>query len=111
MHTFFLTWSATTFARLPLLTQDNEQLFLLGIFGISNFLTGLLYVLISKKAKELSPYVLIIIPSAYLLGLLGIWSGGVYAHAAFFGKYFMFTYFALCILTFLNFLIQKRKAR
>jgi hypothetical protein len=108
MHTFILTWSATNFAKLDLINGSGEQVFLLGVFGISNFLTGFIYLLISKKAKELSPYVLMIIPLTYILGLIGIWSGGVRGEAAYEGKYFMFAYFAVCIITFISFLIQKK---
>ncbi len=108
MHTFVLTWSATNFAQLDLTTASSDQLFLLGIFGISNWLTGMLYILISRKARELSPYVLIIIPAAYLIGLFGIGMGGVHGQAAYDGKYFMLGYFAVCIITFLFFLLRKR---
>ena len=108
MHTFVLTWSASNFAKLDLTNGSGEQVFLLGVFGISNFLTGFIYLLISKKAKALSPYVLIIIPLTYLLGLIGIWSGGVRGAAAYEGKYFLIAYFAVCILTFISFIIQKK---
>jgi len=111
MHTFILQWSGTNIAKLPLLPMPNDQLFLLGIFGISNFLTGLIYLLISKKAKELSPYILILIPLAYTLWLIGISTSGVIASSSFYGKYFMFVYFGICIITFINFLIQKRESK
>ncbi len=51
------------------MTTPQDQVFLLGVFGISNFLTGFIYLLISRKAKELAPYMLIIIPLTYHLGL------------------------------------------
>jgi hypothetical protein len=107
MHTFLLTWSATNVAKLNMTAGSGDQVFLLGVFGISNFLTGFLYFLISRKARDLSPYVLIIIPLAYLLGLIGISSGGVHGQAAFEGKYFMLAYFAICVLTFISFLIHR----
>lgn len=107
MHTFLLTWSATNVAKLNMAIESSDQLFLLGVFGISNFLTGFIYFLVSKKARELSPYVLIIIPLTYLLGLIGIWSGNVHGQAAFEGKYFMLVYFSICIITFVTFQFQK----
>jgi hypothetical protein len=107
MHTFLLTWSAGNIAKFDMATAPKDQIFMLGVFGISNFLTGFLYFLISRKARELSPYVLIIIPLAYLLGLIGIWSGGVHGQAAFEGKYFMLVYFGVCVITFIGFLIQR----
>jgi len=107
MHTFLLTWSATNVAQLDMTAGSGDQVFLLGVFGISNFLTGFIYFLISRQARELSPYVLIMIPLTYLLGLIGIWSGGVHGQAAFEGKYFMLAYFAICIVTFIVFQFQK----
>lgn len=108
MHTFLLTWSAANFAKFDMATVPQDQVFLLGVFGISNFLTGFIYFLISRKARELSPYVLIIIPLTYILGLIGIWSGNVHGQAAFDGKYFMLAYFSVCIITFIIFQFQKR---
>ena len=107
MHTFLLTWSASNIAKLNMAIASSDQVFLLGVFGISNFLTGFIYFLVSKKARELSPYVLIIIPLTYLLGLIGIWSGNVHGQAAFEGKYFMLVYFSICIITFVTFQFQK----
>ena len=107
MHTFLLTWSATNIAKLNMAIESSDQVFLLGVFGISNFLTGFIYFLVSKKARELSPYVLIIIPLTYLLGLIGIWSGNVHGQAAFEGKYFMLVYFSICVITFVTFQFQK----
>lgn len=107
MHTFLLTWSATNVAKLNMAIESSDQVFLLGVFGISNFLTGFIYFLVSKKARELSPYVLIIIPLTYLLGLIGVWSGNVHGQAAFEGKYFMLVYFSICIITFVTFQFQK----
>ena len=107
MHTFLLTWSATNIAKLNMAIESSDQVFLLGVFGISNFLTGFIYFLVSKKARELSPYVLIIIPLTYLVGLIGIWSGNVHGQAAFEGKYFMLVYFSICIITFVTFQFQK----
>lgn len=108
MHTFLLTWSATNIAQLNMTVGSGDQVFLLGVFGISNFLTGFIYFLISRKARELSPYVLILIPLTYLLGVIGIWSGGVHGQSAFEGQYFMLVYLGICIVTFLVFQFQKR---
>jgi hypothetical protein len=99
LHTFEINWAAVTFAKLDLSFAANDQLFLLGIFGISNILTGLLYILISRKAKEITPYVLLIIPLSYLIGLIGLRLSGITPASAFEGKYFMYVYFATCIIT------------
>jgi hypothetical protein len=108
MHTFLLTWSATNIAKLDMTAGSGDQVFLLGVFGITNFLTGFIYFLISRKARSLSPYVLIIIPLTYLLGLIGIGSTGVHRQAAFEGRYFMLVYLGICVITFIVFLIQQR---
>ncbi len=111
MHTFLLNWSATNIAKLDIISSPNDQIFLLGVFGISNFITGFIYLIISKKARNLAPYILILIPLTYLFGLCGIWSNNIHGQAEFNGKYFMFVYFAICIVTFCIFLIQKFKLK
>ena len=65
----------------------------------------------SRKARELSPYVLAIIPATYLLGMIGIAVAGVQSQAAFPGKYFMMVYFAVCLVTVAVFLVQRRADR
>jgi hypothetical protein len=40
--------------------------------------------------------------------MAGIWSGNIHGQAAFDGKYFMLVYFAICIVTFIVFQIQKK---
>lgn len=107
MHTYLLTWSATNIAKLNI-AINTDQVFLLGVFGISNFLTGSIYLLISWKARKLSPYILILIPLTYLLGLIGIWINKIHAQAAFEGQYFMYGYFTVCIITFVLFLFFKK---
>ena len=111
MHTFLLRWAAVHVAGFDPATTPPDQYFLLGVFGISNFLTGFLYFLISRRARELAPYVLIIIPLTYLLGIVGIKIAGVHMQAAFGGQYFMFAYLALCVINFINFLIQRYTAK
>jgi hypothetical protein len=49
--------AARTFAKLDLSVPRQDQLILLGAFGISNFLTGALFHLISTMAAWLSPYI------------------------------------------------------
>ena len=111
MHTFLLRWAGVHIAGFDTVTTPPDQFFLLGAFGISNFLTGFLYLLISRKARELSPYVLAIIPATYLLGMIGIAVAGVQSQAAFPGKYFMMVYFAVCLVTVAVFLVQRRADR
>lgn len=107
MHTYYLTWAATNIAKLDL-SAGGQQLFLLGVFGMSNWVTGLIYLIVSIKAREISPYILITIPLAYGIGLFGIRMDGVKASAEFNGQYFMYVYFAVCIITFVIFCLQKK---
>lgn len=107
MHTFLLRWAGVHVAGFDPVTTPSDQFFMLGAFGISNFLTGFLFLLISRKARELSPYVLAIIPATYLLGMIGIGVAGVQAQAVFGGRYLMFVYFAVCVVTVAVFLVQR----
>ena len=111
MHTFLLRWAGVNIAGFDPVTTPPDQFFLLGAFGISNLLTGFLYLLISRKARELSPYVLAIIPATYLLGMIGIGVAGVQAQAVFAERYFMMVYLALCVVTVAVFLVQRRADR
>ena len=70
-------------------------MFLLGIFGISNYLTGIMLILIGLKARELIPIILLAIPVAYLLGTLLI-STVVNPTAQLGGDPYVLGYFAVC---------------
>ena len=109
MHTFVLKWSGTNIAGFNPETTPIDQFFMLGTFGISNFLTGFIFLLISRRSPELSPYVLALIPGAYLLGMTGIWSNGIHGTSAYGGQYVMYNYFAICIGTRAAFLYRKWK--
>jgi hypothetical protein len=111
MHTFLLRWAGVHVAGFDPVTTPPDQFFMLGAFGISNFLTGFLYLLISRKARALSPYVLAIIPATYLLGMIGIRVANVNPQAVFSGKYFMMVYFAVCLVTVAVFLVQRGAQR
>jgi len=109
MHTFLLKWSAATFAQLDLNANSGDQIFLLGLYGITNYLTGFFYLLISRKARNLSPYILIGIPLVYFFGIIILRLIGVFPQASFSDKYFMLTYLGVCVLTFINYTIKKNK--
>ena len=99
LHTFFIHWANDTFAHLNLSTNGQDQLMLLSAFGISNLLTGSIYILISMKAKELARPVLMLILGSYFFGWLGIQYAGINPNSDFLGRYFMGGYFLLCQLT------------
>lgn len=98
LHTFFIHWANDTFAHLNLSANGQDQLMLLSAFGISNLLTGSIYILISMKAKQLARPVLMLILGSYFIGWLGIEYAGVTPNADFLGRYFMASYFLVCLL-------------
>ena len=97
MHTLLLRWSGIHVAGFDPSSTPVDQFFMLGAFGISNLLTGCLFLLISRRAPELSAWILGIIPATYLVGLLGIRSSGVHGTLTYGGQYLMYVYFAICI--------------
>ena len=108
MHTYVLHWSAVNIAGFNVDTMPVDQFFMLGTFGISNFLTGFIYLLISKRAPQLSPYILGLIPGSYLLGLIGIWSNGIYGTSQYAGQYLLYIYLGICIATLAIFLVKEK---
>lgn len=109
MHTFNIHWAAENIARLDLSQAGNDQLWLLGTFGISNFLTGALFLLIALKARHLSGWVLAIIPATYAVGAVGFKVAGLQHSAAFNGFYFMIGYMLVCLLGFGVFLFERHR--
>lgn len=109
MHTFNIHWAAENIAQLDLSQAGNDQLWLLGTFGISNFLTGALFLLIAFKARQLSGWVLAIIPATYAVGAIGFKVAGLQHSAAFNGFYFMIGYMLVCLIGFGIFLLERSK--
>ena len=73
MHTVALEYAALNIAGLDLTTSTaTEQLRLLGTFGISNWITGVTFILIGLKAKHLSIYIMGLIPAAYGLSIIAM---------------------------------------
>jgi hypothetical protein len=72
----------------------------MGAFGISNFLTGFIYILIVWKAKKIIPYVLLLIPVSYCIGRLGLqYSNVLIDPNKFKGQYIMSVYLGICVIT------------
>ncbi len=84
---------------------------LLGAFGISNFLTGALFIAIAWKARQLVPAALLIAPSSYLLGFIALRLNHVDPTAAFPGRWFMLCYLSVSFLTFVASVIWMRRKR
>ena len=103
MHTVMLEYAAANIAGV----SGGDAVFLLRAFGLSNYLTGALFILIALKAKELAPYVLVLIPVSYAFGLLV--SPSVDQTAQFNGKYFMLVYFVVCVVLGVWGIVKQRK--
>ncbi|MFN2285602.1 MAG: hypothetical protein ACK2UQ_14385 [Anaerolineae bacterium] len=103
MHTVMLEYAAANIAGVT----DVDAIFLLRTFGISNYLTGALFILIALQAKQLAPYVLTLIPLCYAFGLLV--SPPVTQTAQFIGKYFMLVYFTVCLVVGVWGIVRQRK--
>ena len=111
LHTYFIHWANNTFAHLDLSVNGQDQLVLLSAFGISNWLTGMLFILIALKAKVLAEAALLLILVAYAVGWLGMQYAGVTPNADFYGRYIMFAYFGVCVLGLVLSAYDKRRTR
>jgi hypothetical protein len=105
MHTVLLDFAATNIAGFDLSTSlAGDLLQQMGAFGISNYLKGIMLILISWKARPLALIMLGLIPVAYAIGIAGIKvNSAPYApsQAAWGGTTFMLVYLAVCIITFI----------
>ncbi len=110
MHTYLSTYAATNIAGLDLSQNGQNLLVLMGAFGISNFLTGAIFLLIAFKARQVVPAVLGLIPLAYVVGLIGVRLNAA-PQAAFPGRYMMVVYLLVCVGTYFACLISMRKRR
>ncbi len=68
MHTVMLEHAAANIMGLNLSVARDDQLLLLGTFGISNFITGIFLIMISLKARNLVGSVYLMIPTSYFVG-------------------------------------------
>lgn len=105
MHTILLDFAATNIARLDLTTsQAGDLLQMMGTFGISNYLTGIMLILLGWKARPLALVMLGVIPVAYGIGVAAIKvNAAPYApsQAAWGGTTFMLVYLAICVIIFI----------
>ena len=88
----------------------DNQMFLLGTFGISNYLTGIMFILIGLKARHLVSIMLPVIPIIYFGGASVI-SRIASPTAQLGGGPYMLIYFALCIAASIAILVIKIKNR
>jgi hypothetical protein len=109
IHTVLLEFAAINIFVIDLSGGVNNQMFLLGIFGISNYLTGIMLILIGFKARELIPIILPAIPATYLLGTVLI-SRVVTPTAQLGGGPYMLVYFTVCTATSIGILAVNSKS-
>jgi hypothetical protein len=105
MHTVLLEYAATNIAGLDLSVAGQDQMFLLGVFGISNYLTGIMFILIGLKARNLVPIMLLVTPVVYLLSSRIILLTAQ-PQSAFAGQSFMLVYIVVCLVTFISIFIH-----
>jgi hypothetical protein len=104
VHTIVLSSAASNIAGLDLSTpQAGDLLQLMGALGISNYLTGIMLILMGWKARPLALAMLGLIPVAYIIGVAGIRvNTSAYAptQAAWGGTGPMLVYLAISVVAF-----------
>lgn len=110
IHTFMLEFAALNIFVIDLSGGVDNQMFLLGTFGISNYITGIMFILIGLKARHLVPIMLPVIPIIYFGGTALI-SRTASPTAQLGGSPYMLIYFALCIAASIAILVIKIKNR
>jgi len=108
MHTFNINWASANIAKID---PHPDALMLMGSFGISNFLTGFIYLYIVWKVKEKASIILFLIPAAYFIGVVGMKLSGIYMQSEFNGQYMMYVYMAICVLSSLYYAISVKKSK
>jgi uncharacterized membrane protein YphA (DoxX/SURF4 family) len=117
MHTVVLPYSATHIACLDLSGPTAPDLLrLLGLFGISNYITGATLILTGLYARPIALVLLGLIPAFYGLGLLTIHAAmNPYppSTAQWGGRPFIMINLSLYVLTFLAgiFVLRQRKTK
>ena len=117
MHTVVLPYSATHIACLDLTGPAAPDLLrLLGLFGISNYITGATLILTGLYARPIALVLLGLIPAFYGIGLLTIHAAmNPYppSTAQWGGRPFMMINLSLYVLTFLAgiFVLRHRKTK
>lgn len=99
IHTVLLEYAALNIMGLDLAVARDDQLLLMGSFGISNYITGMMLILIAMKARNIVPYVFLVVPVSYLWGGFLI-SRVASSSARLGGLPMMMVYIAVCIVTF-----------
>lgn len=110
MHTLNIWHASATIAQM---SQTPDTMWLMNYQGSLQLMSGLVYLLIVWKAREIAPYVLMINAVANLYHLFSASINGVMEMqtSAFNGQYFMYVYVAVTFLTGLNYLIAMTRSK
>ena len=104
MHTFMVSYSAANVAGLDLtIPQAADLLKLMGAFGISNFVSGCMLILIAWQSRFLSLVMLGLLPVIYFIGCWGMQLNLQHfpaTHAVWGGAKYLVIYLTLCCVTF-----------
>ena len=111
-HTYRVRYAAEEIAGIE---PNADSLVLMGAFGISNFLTSFIYLLVIWKARQLVPYLLLLIPVSYFVGAMGMRYQNVVMESAFQGQYMLAIYLPVCFFAGLFYFIvasiQKKRSK
>jgi hypothetical protein len=113
LHTFMVEFAATNIAGLDLSVSRNELLNLMNVYGWSNIIEGILYLVIALKHRNLAPLALtlagLFIPfTAVTTNLANISLSGADWGGA---PLMLFIYTPLCLIPVILFYIQKYRNR
>nr|WP_147661466.1 hypothetical protein [Candidatus Prometheoarchaeum syntrophicum] len=102
MHTFFMEQAIATFAHLDYsATNISDQLFQMNTLGISNIISGILFIIVALKAKKYADIALLYLVISHIIGFISIPINNIENTSDFLGKYIMLAYIGLCLLAFI----------
>lgn len=110
MHTLNIWYASGEIAQM---SQTADTMWLMNYQGSLQLMSGLVYLLIVWKAKEIAPYVLMVNAFANLYHFVTVRINGVLEMqtSAWNGKYYMYVYCAVIFLTGLNYFIAKKRSK
>ena len=112
VHTVLLEHAAYNIFVIDTTGGIENQIFLLGFFGITNYFTGIMLILIGISARHLVPIILPVLPFTYIAGSALV-RNVASPTAELGGLTFMTIYLATCIVAFILIVfinIQKKMA-
>ena len=103
MHTIFIDEAIALFAHYDLSGPMAGDLMLqMSAFGVSNLITGAMFIIIALKAKQIADIALICISVAYLIGIIAIKINNIVPQSDLLGQYGMMVYLGVSFITFIS---------